>query len=197
MNKQTPDQDLTALWQQQPVSDIDLADVTKRLKRQQRLQRWYIGADVSGFFIGLGALIVNWGKLPFYMSIVLCTVMFGGGVFTAILMWLRRHAVLATFEDTSHYRETLKKQYLSNQKIARLTLHSAWSSLVMVVVIWLIAAGLDDLTWDKFVDKGGVVTFVVLCLIMAGFGYWAYKREQKFKREYDQLVGQEQNDLLP
>ena len=39
MNNENPEQDLTALWQQQPVSEIDLSDVTRRLKHQQRLQQ--------------------------------------------------------------------------------------------------------------------------------------------------------------
>jgi len=42
-----------------------------------------------------------------------------------------------------------------------------------------------------------VATFIIISVLMAGFGYWAYKREQKFKQEYTQLVSQEQNDLLP
>ena len=197
MTNQTPEQDLTALWQQQPVSEIDLADVTLRLKAQQRLQRWYIASDFTGFLIGLGMLIYSWEKLPLYMALVLCGVMVGGGVFTGFVIWLRRHAVLASFEDTSHYRDTLKKQSLSNQRIARITLHSAWSSELILLLVWGIAAVVGDLTWKSFVDKGGVATFIVISLLMAGFGYWAYKREQKFKREYEQLVSQEQNDLFP
>ncbi|MGB0215884.1 MAG: hypothetical protein ACPF9E_10550 [Alteromonas oceani] len=196
MNNEKPEQDLTALWQQQPVSEIDLSDVTRRLKHQQRLQRWYIVSDFTGFLIGLGMLIYSWEKLPLYLALVLCGVMVCGGVFTGFVIWLRRHAVLASFEDTSHYRETLKNQYLSNQRIARITMHSAWSSELILLVIWGIAAVVGDLSWESFVDKGGVTTFIVISVLMAGFGYWAYKREQKFKQEYAQLVSQDQNDLF-
>ena len=76
-------------------------------------------------------------------------------------------------------------------------MHSAWSSELILLVIWGIAAVVGDLSWQYFVDKGGVATFIIISVLMAGFGYWAYKREQKFKREYTQLVSQEQNDLLP
>lgn len=195
MTNQLPDQDLSSLWQQQPVSEIDIADVTRRLKQQQRLQRWYILSDFAGFFIGLGVLVFNWEKLPVYMSLILSAVMVGGGMFTGYVIWLRRHAVLASFEDTSHYRETLKKQYLSNQKIARFTMHSSWSSELILLIIWGISWFVGELTWSEFVEKGGITVFIIISLFMTGFGVWAYKREQKFKREYAQLVSQEQNSL--
>lgn len=75
-------------------------------------------------------------------------------------------------------------------------MHSAWSSELILLVIWGIAAVVGDLSWESFVDKGGVTTFIVISVLMAGFGYWAYKREQKFKQEYAQLVSQDQNDLF-
>jgi hypothetical protein len=196
MSKDTPELDFSALWQQQPVHEIDLTDITQRLKHQQRIQRWYIVSDFSGFFFGFGALVYSWDKIPEYLALILCGVVVSAGVFTAYLVWLRRHAVLASFEDTSHYRETLKKQYQSNQKIARVTMHSSWTSLLGMVIIWGIAAGVGELTWQKFVDNKGIETFIVVSIVMAGFGWWAYKRELKFKREYERLISQEQNDLL-
>ena len=86
MKNEKPEQDLTALWQQQPVSEIDLSDVTRRLKHQQRLQRWYIVSDFTGFLIGLGMLIYSWEKLPLYLALVLCGVMVCGGVFTGFVI---------------------------------------------------------------------------------------------------------------
>lgn len=195
MINNTPEPDFSALWQQQPVYEIDLADVTQRLKHQQRLQRWYIVSDFAGFLVGLGTLLFNWDKLPYFMALVLCGVVISAGAFTAYIVWLRRHAVLASFEDTSHYRETLKKQYLSNQKIARVTMHSSWISLLGMVVIWGIAAVFGELSWQKFLDNNGIATFLIVSILMAGFGLWAHKREQKFKAEYAQLVSQDQNDL--
>ncbi|GGF63838.1 hypothetical protein [Alteromonas lipolytica] len=197
MTNNTPEPDFSALWQQQPVSEIDLADVTRRLKHQKWLQRWYVVSDLTGFLIGLGALLYSWQEISLFMAVVLSGVMVCGGAFTGYIIWLRRHALLASFSDTNQYRETLKKQYLSNQKIARVTLHSSWSGVVIMVLVWAVAGLMGEVTWQRFVDNGGIVTLLVVCMLMAGFGLWAYKREQKFKAEYEQLVSQEQNDLWP
>ncbi len=181
--------DLTALWQQQPVSNIDMADLTKRLKRQQRLQRLYVVTDFMGFFISIGVIAYTWNSLPNVLIYMLFAVSGSALAMTVYFVWLRRHAALATFEDTTQFRETLKKQLRNNQTIARVTFHSGWASIVMLLIIFGVLVYAGEMSLDKLISKLPVVAG--LSLLMAGFMPWAHQREQRFKAEYQQLVDQE------
>ncbi|NVK55756.1 MAG: hypothetical protein HWE26_09085 [Alteromonadaceae bacterium] len=190
MTDESPD--FTALWQQQPVNNIDMADLTKRLKRQQGLQRLYIGTDFLGFFVSLGFILYSWEKLPTLLVAMLLGVMLYALAITVYFSWLRRHAALATFEDTAQFRETLKKQLSNNQKIARLTFHSGWTSIVLLLLIFGVLVIFDEMSIDKLISKLPVLTGMIL--LLGGFMPWAHRRERKFKAEYQQLINQEMNE---
>ncbi|MDC8829229.1 hypothetical protein [Alteromonas gilva] len=181
--------DLTALWQQQPVSNIDMADLTKRLKRQQRLQRLYVITDFMCLFMSIGFIAYTWNSLPSVLIYMLFGVSGSALAMTVYFVWLRRHAALATFEDTAQFRETLKKQLRNNQTIARVTFHSGWVSIVMLLTIFGVLVYSGEMSMDKLVSKLPVIAG--LCVLMAGFMPWAYQRERKFKAEYQQLIEQE------
>ncbi len=179
--------DLSALWQQQPTNHIDMQDLTRRLKRQQRAQRLYLMLDMLGFVPAIWVLIATWDELSSLLSgclIILVAVTF---VFYLYIAWLRRHAALATFGDTSHYVDTLKKQLLNNHKIARLTFHSCWLSGIALVAILGMMALFDDYTMDNLKRSAWVLVLVVLGLVATSV--WAHKRAARFKREYHQLAG--------
>lgn len=190
MTDESPD--FAALWQQQPVSNINMADLTKRLKRQQRLQRLYIGTDFLGLFVSLGVVLYMWDALPVLLVYMLLGVTAYAMALTVYFSWLRRHAALATFEDTAQFRETLKKQLLNNQKIARLTFHSGWSSIVLVFVIFGVLVTFDEMSVDKLISKLPVLG--CLTLLLGSFMPWARRRERKFNAEYQQLISQETSE---
>lgn len=188
MNKQSTD--FTKLWQEQPVSTIDLADLERRLRRQRRLQRFYIAFDLMGLIPAVLVLIYAWESLSrLESSLVLGLIVFVFG-FYLYITWLRRHAALASFEETNCYVEILKKQLLNNQKIARLTFHSCWVSL-LVMIIFFGAMGLfEELSLEKLIDS-----IPVLLIVAVGLGVmarWAILRERKFKQEYARLIQQEE-----
>lgn len=179
-------QDLSALWQQQPTNYIDMQDLTRRLKRQQRAQRLYLVLDMLGFVPAIWVLITTWDELSSLLTGCLITLVAVTFVFYLYIAWLRRHAALATFGDTSHYVDTLKKQLLNNHKIARLTFHSCWLSGVALIAILGMMALFEDYTMENLRRSAWVLILVGLGLVAASV--WAHKRAVRFKREYQQLA---------
>ena len=178
--------DLSALWQQQPTNHIDMQDLTRRLKRQQRAQRLYLVLDMLGFVPAIWVLIATWDELSSLLAGCLITLVAVTFVFYLYIAWLRRHAALATFGDTSHYVDTLKKQLLNNHKIARLTFHSCWMSGVALVAILGMMAMFEDYTLDNLRRSVWVLVLIVSGLV--GTGVWAHKRAKRFHREYLHLA---------
>lgn len=178
--------DLTALWQQQPTSHIDMQDLAKRLKRQQRAQRIYLFVDLLGFVPALWVMMVTWDALSSLLAGCLVALLVITFLFYTYIAWLRRHAALARFEDTSHYLGTLKKQLLNNHKIARLTFHSCWLSGVALVAILGLMAAYEDYTLDDLRRSAWVLGLMGIGL--TAMAVWAHKRAARFKLEYQQLA---------
>lgn len=56
-------------------------------------------------------------------------------------------------------------------------MYLVWSSELILLFIWGIVVVFGDFIWELFVDKGGVMIFIIISVLMVGFGFWVYKCE--------------------
>ena len=70
------DNDLSALWQAQPVSNVDLEEVKKTFKSQTRKQRLYFLIDCLSLVPGVWIFIHYWGELPVTARVLYFGLMF-------------------------------------------------------------------------------------------------------------------------
>ena len=63
-NNNSADNDLSALWQAQPVSNVDVDEVKKTFKSQTRKQRLYIMVDCLSVIPMAWMFLYYWSEFP-------------------------------------------------------------------------------------------------------------------------------------
>tara|TARA_B100001765_G_C19431257_1_gene305675 strand:- start:57 stop:635 length:579 start_codon:yes stop_codon:yes gene_type:complete len=177
--------ELSSLWQAQTVNDIDLAAVKQGFMSQRKKQRLYMAVDIGAFIPALFLLYHFWSELSFTVKAVNLTV----GVIALPLLiyqlWLRRVAAFSRNVSTLDHLDVLTKQIKNNVRIAIITKHSTWISMVLVMLTMALQYVVDDVSTSKLSFMFGVLA--ATAFIMGVWYVWAAKREQRFRRQLDGL----------
>jgi 4-amino-4-deoxy-L-arabinose transferase-like glycosyltransferase len=174
-----------SLWQQQTTQAIDIKDIGKRLKRQQKLQRLYLVIDILGFlpfmyiFAFMRDKFSTGGVIALALVAGICVIFYG------YISWLRRHAMTARFDDTELYVSLLKKQLYNNHRIAALTMHSCWVTFIGLLVLMAVLAVTGEPKAQSWLALLKLLPGSAVFLLIIGI--WARRRSNKFKQEYRQL----------
>lgn len=181
-----PDNDLSSLWQAQPVTTIDVEKIQRDYRRQTIKQRCYMLLDILGVLPAVVLVWFAWDAL----SAVAAGMIVGLGVVmvpvVGYLVWLRRVTAFGRAHSTTEYLEQLTRQMKNNARIAWLTKHSAWLTPLFIAVFYLVIFLQGELPEEKYALVGGALA--LMCLVMAGFYRWAHKRQQHFIRQFDALI---------
>lgn len=179
---------LQSLWQQQSVNAIDMSDVRKRFRAQRWKQRCYLTLDILAMLPLTYVLLfmqdefaaTPMGWLGLWVLGGICL------VFVLYIAWLRRHALFGGEAQTEDHLKKLSKQFANNARIAMLTKHSCWVTVLMLFVYYLVmyeAGEIDAEQWRS-------ILFILLpltCVVMFAMGGWAHRRQRRFERDWERL----------
>lgn len=180
---------LRDLWQQQEVVKFDLAKLKKQWRKIRYKQYFYVFLDLVPVLAMPFLLWFSYSEteqLVFISFVVICVI---GTVFSAYIIWLRRYSFRAKFESTSHYLESIGRQYKQNIKIAQ----AAKYSTIAIPPIFIVMYGgfylADTFEWERLVRKV-LYSGVTLAISLPIMWLWADRRINKFKKELVKLESQ-------
>lgn len=175
----------TQLWQSQATQTLDIQALKRDFARQKWKQKLYLLFDFLAMlpmlyiFFFMNDKFSTAAFIGFSAMVVVALSCFG---YTA---WLRRHALLGQAESTLEYLALLRSQYVNNQRIAWLTKHSIWVSMLMLIAFYGMLFFIGEVKDGKL----PILIYVIIGFSVVGaFIYrWAHKRELMFRDKVEQL----------
>jgi hypothetical protein len=187
----TNNQDLlNQLWQQQSVERADVSLINKQWKLLRMKQRLYVAVDVMSVLIPFIFILLYADKLDKFTFIFALFVMALSLPFIIYITWLRRFSLGWSSVDTEEHIQKLNKQITNNIKIAYVTKHSVWPTILVPIVHFSGLYYLDVFTVEKLIYKSqfsiGILVIMLPCIWI-----WANKRQKRFSKDLVHL-----NNLL-
>ena len=179
------DNELSALWQAQPVSNVDVDEVKKTFESQTRKQRLYFLIDCLSLVPGVWIFIHYWDELPVTARVLYFGLMLFVIPLLGYQLWLRRVAAFGSNAQTNNHLQQLKKQFKNNARIAFINKHSAWVAVLIVIAfntIFTLAKAAEEREY-------GIVLIVtaITAGIMAVWYVWAHRRQKQFEKKLTAL----------
>lgn len=177
--------DLSALWQTQPVSSIDLTAVKANLRSERKKQRVFMVVDSLALVPALVMLYTYWDKLTLTVQMINLFILIFAIPLLGYQLWLRRVAAFSKDTQTLDHLTQLTKQIKNNVKIAFITKHSAWSAIVFGAVFFAERYFSQEVPPEKLVRMSLIIAGISVIMIV--WGVWAHKRQQRFERQLNTL----------
>lgn len=183
----TNDQDpLNQLWQQQSVEKPNVKVIGKQWKRVQLKHRLYAILDIMSLVLPFYFILFYVEKLDSFTRILLICIFVLCVPFVVYIIWLRRFAIVWSSSGTEQHIQKLRKQITNNIKIAFVTKHSVWPTMLIPVVHFSGLYYLDVFTVDKLIYKSqfsiGILVIMLPCIWV-----WANKRQKRFSEDLANL----------
>ncbi len=186
----THDDDLARLWQTQKVSTIDTEQIEKDCRRQTLKQRLYLFLDFACLVPMVIFFTLQWEQLSraaAIMIVVLLVVTLPIFIYLARLRWL----AAAGFQTaTANYLDMLIKQMQNNARIAWLTKHSSWTTALFLIGFYAVLFALGEVPQAR--QSKALLAISITSVAMAGFYFWARKREIRFHQKAEELLALKQ-----
>ncbi|MBQ4829305.1 hypothetical protein J8L84_08445 [Alteromonas sp. MMG017] len=184
-NGSNSDNDLSALWQAQPVSNVDLDEVKKTFKSQTRKQRLYIMVDCLSVIPMAWMFLYYWSEFPPLVRLLNIGLIIFILPLLGYQLWLRRVAAFGSNAQTNDHVQQLKKQFKNNARIAFINKHSAWIAVLIVITfntIFTLAKAAEEREYGVV-----VLVTVITAGIMAVWYVWAHRRQKQFEQKLTAL----------
>ncbi len=176
---------LSALWQAQPVTTIDLEEVKASLSSERTKQRWYMLVDSLAFIPAVYVLVITWEEFTFVAQAMFLFMLITALPLLVYQLWLRRVAAFSKDTQTADHLMQLTKQIKNNVKIAVITKHSTWTAVLFGCGFLLERYFFGELTPEKIVKMAIVMTSI--SIVMLVWYVWASKRQKRFERQLETL----------
>lgn len=176
---------LSALWQAQPVTTIDLEEVKASLSSERTKQRWYMLVDSLAFIPAVYVLVITWEEFTFVAQAMFIFMLITALPLLVYQLWLRRVAAFSKDTQTADHLMQLTKQIKNNVKIAVITKHSTWTAVLFGCGFLLERYFFGELTPEKIVKMAIVMTSI--SIVMLVWYVWASKRQKRFERQLETL----------
>lgn len=176
---------LSALWQAQPVTTIDLEEVKASLSSERTKQRWYMLVDSLAFIPAVYVLVITWEEFTFVAQTMFLFMLITALPLLVYQLWLRRVAAFSKDTQTADHLMQLTKQIKNNVKIAVITKHSTWTAVLFGCGFLLERYFFGELTPEKIVKMAIVMTSI--SIVMLVWYVWASKRQKRFERQLETL----------
>ncbi len=176
---------LSALWQAQPVTTIDLEEVKASLSSERTKQRWYMLVDSLAFIPAVYVLVITWEEFTFVAQAMFIFMLITALPLLVYQLWLRRVAAFSKDTQTADHLMQLTKQIKNNVKIAVITKHSTWTAVLFGCGFLLERYFYGELTPEKIVKMAIVMTSI--SIVMLVWYVWASKRQKRFERQLEAL----------
>ena len=185
------DYNLSALWQAQPVTVINLTEVKENLRSERKKQRWYMVIDSLAFIPAVYLLITSWDKFTFVAHAMFIFMLITALPLLIYQLWLRRVAAFSKDTQTADHLIQLTRQIKNNVKIAFITKHSTWTAVLFGYAFLLERYFFGDPTPEKITKMAIVMTSVSIGMLV--WYIWAHKRQKRFERQLDRLENMAQH----
>ena len=176
---------LSALWQTQPVTTIDVEEVKSSLRSERTKQRWYMVIDSLAFIPAVYLLINNWDKFTFVAHAMFIFMLITALPLLIYQLWLRRVAAFSKDTQTADHLIELTKQIKNNVKIAFITKHSTWTAVLFGYAFLLERYFFGDPAPEKITKMTIVMTSLSIGMLL--WYVWAHKRQKRFERQLKTL----------
>lgn len=176
---------LSALWQTQPVTTIDVEEVKSSLRSERTKQRWYMVIDSLAFIPAVYLLINNWDKFTFVAHAMFIFMLITALPLLIYQLWLRRVAAFSKDTQTADHLIKLTKQIKNNVKIAFITKHSTWTAVLFGYAFLLERYFFGDPAPEKITKMTIVMTSLSIGMLV--WYVWAHKRQKRFERQLKTL----------
>ena len=176
---------LSALWQAQPVTTINLEEVKASLSSERTKQRWYMLVDSLAFIPAVYVLVITWEEFTFVAQAMFIFMLITALPLLVYQLWLRRVAAFSKDTQTADHLMQLTKQIKNNVKIAVITKHSTWTAVLFGCGFLLERYFYGELTPEKIVKMTIVMTSI--SIVMLVWYVWASKRQKRFERQLETL----------
>lgn len=176
---------LSALWQTQPVTTIDVEEVKSSLRSERTKQRWYMVIDSLAFIPAVYLLINNWDKFTFVAHAMFIFMLITALPLLIYQLWLRRVAAFSKDTKTADHLIKLTKQIKNNVKIAFITKHSTWTAVLFGYAFLLERYFFGDPAPEKITKMTIVMTSLSIGMLV--WYVWAHKRQKRFERQLKTL----------
>ena len=176
---------LSALWQTQPVTTIDVEEVKSSLRSERTKQRWYMVIDSLAFVPAIYFLINSWDKFTFVAHAMFIFMLITALPLLIYQLWLRRVAAFSKDTQTADHLIQLIKQIKNNVKIAFITKHSTWTAVLFGYAFLLERYFFGDPTPEKIMKMAIVMTSLSIGMLV--WYVWAHKRQKRFERQLKTL----------
>jgi len=176
---------LSALWQAQPVTTINLEGVKANLGSERTKQRWYIILDLLMVAPGIYVLLKYWDNMSQIAHMIIMFILIASIPFLAYQLWLRSEAAFYKNTQTTDHLAKLTKQIRNNVRIAYMTKHSTWIGMVFGAGLALESLFSGELTSEKLARM--VVIMSSISIVMLMWYVWAHKRQKRFERQFETL----------
>ncbi|GLR71306.1 hypothetical protein [Agaribacter marinus] len=173
--------ELAALWQQQPALNVNVEEIVNLAKSQRRKQRFYISIDLLSILPWLVILSVGI-ELSTLLKIFFLVCASVATTISVYFIKLRWHSAFGQFNNTTEYINACLQQLRNNARIANLSMHLGWiaASGGIAVVLMQLYFGEDEVI-------GAAVRICIFIIWFSLWGIWAYKREKRFLNEVKAL----------
>ncbi len=179
------DDGLSALWQAQPVTTINIEEVKANLSSERTKQRWYMVIDALMLVPGVYVFMKYWDNMTYVSHMIIVFMLITTSPFLIYQLWLRRVAAFYKNTQTADHLARLTKQIKNNVKIAWMTKHSTWLGMIFGAVIALERYFFGELTPEKVMKMAIVMTSMSVVMIV--WYVWASKRQKRFERQLETL----------
>ena len=176
---------LSALWQAQPVTTINLEEVKASLSSERTKQRWYMLVDSLAFIPAVYVLVITWEEFTFVAQAMFIFMLITALPLLVYQLWLRRVAAFSKDTQTADHLMQLTRQIKNNVKIAVITKHSTWTAVLFGCGFLLERYFYGELTPEKIVKMAIVMTSI--SIVMLVWYVWASKRQKRFERQLETL----------
>ncbi len=176
---------LSALWQAQPVTTINLEEVKASLSSERTKQRWYMLVDSLAFIPAVYVLVITWEEFTFVAQAMFLFMLITALPLLVYQLWLRRVAAFSKDTQTADHLMQLTKQIKNNVKIAVITKHSTWTAVLFGCGFLLERYFFGELTPEKIVKMAIVMTSI--SIVMLVWYVWASKRQKRFECQLETL----------
>lgn len=182
---------LSALWQAQPVTSINIEEVKASLSSERTKQRWYMVIDSLAFIPAIYLLVNSWEKFTFVAHAMFIFMLVTALPLLVYQLWLRRVAAFSKETQTADHLSQLTKQIKNNVRIAFMTKHSTWTAVLFGCGFLLERYFYGELSPEKIMKMAIVMTSI--SIVMLAWYVWANKRQKRFERQLETLENMTQH----
>ncbi|WP_395342184.1 hypothetical protein PN836_000315 [Ningiella sp. W23] len=192
MNKQIPNDteadDLSKLWQSQPAHTVDINEIKRQANSQKIKQRVYMASDILSLTPFLLFVFVDL-NLSLVLKIFIGFVFLSSLIMVGYFVKLRWQGAFGNAQDTNKYVSSLIKQYKNNALIAQINKHVGWMVTPLAIGAMTYVHVVERANVDEKIDNI-LISSAFITLFSVIWCIWAHKRQKRFEKQANDLLGQ-------